>query len=160
MATFFLKKLLRCGVDVVKSPGKLLTDLKWSVALRGAYLVYIFVVLWLSAGRHVVLRALVMAAPLMVYSLYQWFQRGFRGWKAGLQGVIVPFVISVGVLWWSSYLDSAWLAGLSLFAVFAAWRAYQNWETIVHAKQYARMIRTQGNTEELLDRVEDFKDEE
>jgi len=47
-----------------------------------------------------------------------------------------------------------------LFAVFAAWRAYNNWETIIHAKRYARMIRTQGNTEELLQQVEDMKDDD
>jgi len=144
----------------VKTPGKLLSDLKRAVAFRGAYLVYIIVALWLSAGSALLLRAVVMAAPLMAHSLYKWVQRGFDGWKAGLQGLVLPFVLSVGVLWWSSYLDSAWLAGLSLFAVFAAWRAYKNWDTIMHAKQYARIIRVQGNTEELLDKVEDFKDEE
>jgi len=143
----------------VKSPGELLGDLKRTVALRGVYLVYVLVVLWLSAGRALLVRAVVMAAPLMVFSLYKWVQRGLSGWKAGLRGLIVPFVISAAVLWWSSYLGSAWLAGLSLFAVFAAWRAYNNWETIIHAKRYARMIRTQGNTEELLHEVEEMKDD-
>jgi hypothetical protein len=146
-------------VAVVKTPGELLSDLKRTVALRGAYLVYVLVVLWLSASWSLLLRGLLMAAPLMIYSLYRWARRGFSGWKAGLQGIIVPFVLSVGVLWWSGYLGSAWLAGLSLFAVFAAWRAYKNWETIIHAKRYARMIRTQGNTEELLDMVDDMKDD-
>jgi len=144
----------------VKSPGQLLHDLKWTVALRGAYLVYVLVVLWITAGRALLLRAVVMAAPLMAYSLYKWARRGFDGWKAGLRGLILPFVISAAVLWWSSYLDSAWLAGLSLFGVFAAWRAYNNWETIVNAKRYARMIRTQGNTQELLQQVEEMKDDD
>jgi len=152
--------MLQRGVAVVKSPGRLLSDLKWTVALRGAYLVYVLVALWLSASLSLLVRALLMAAPLMAYSAYKWVRRGFDAWKAGLQGLILPFAISVVVLWWSSYLDSAWLAGLSLFAVFAAWRAYKNWDTIMHAKQYARIIRVQGNTEELLDKVEDFKDEE
>jgi len=143
----------------VKSPGQLLHDLKWTVALRGAYLVYVIVVVWLTAGRSLLLRAVVMAAPLMAYSLYSWVRRGFDGWKAGLQGVMLPFVISAGVLWWTSLLDSAWLAGLSLFAMFAAWRAWGNWETLVHAKEYARMIRTQGRTEELLDKVEEYSED-
>jgi len=147
------------GGRCVKTPGKLLSDLKRAVAFRGAYLVYIIVALWLTEGSALLLRAVVMAAPLMAHSLYKWVQRGFDGWKAGLQGLVLPFVLSVGVLWWSSYLDSAWLAGLSLFAVFAAWRAYNNWETIVNAKRYARMIRTQGNTQELLQQVEEMKDD-
>lgn len=144
----------------MKSPGKLLSDLKWTVALRGAYLVYVLVALWLSSGQALLLRALVMGAPLMLYALYRWFRQGLSGWKAGLRGLILPFVISAAVLWWTDFIGSAWLAGLSVFALFASWRAYQNWETILNAKRYARMIRMQGNTDELLDKVEEYQDEE
>lgn len=145
----------------MKTPGKLLQDLKWSVALRGAYIVYVVVVSGLSPRSWgLLLRGLLIGGPLSLYALYGLVMSGFRGWKTGVFRVVLPVALGVGVLWWSRWLGSGWLAGLSLFAVFAGWRAYNNWETLVNAKRYARMIRKQGNTDELLEQVEEYQDSE
>jgi len=125
----------------VINPGKLLGDLKRTVALRGGFLVWMTLCLYLSPVRTVPLLAAVVVSPLWSYGAYRGATAGFESKIEVLYTFVLPYAILTAVLGLYRYTGRPVLTGAVVFSVFAVYRAYVYWDTIKNAKRIARMIR-------------------